>query len=111
MRLLFWQYVAFFTLPVLAYLALAGMVASALMLRLSPWLAIPLSLILGTVISVLWVTSQEGASTVVELNIWCFIFLIVLGFLVPVFIKLAHHRRHPHHKAAPHRSVPSMAKP
>lgn len=112
MRLTFWQYVAFFTLPTLAYLALAGLIASALMLRLSPWLAVPLGLILGAVVSALWVTSQEGASTVVELNISCIIFLTLLGFLVPVIIKVRHNRLHPHHRThhppAAHSAAPQQ---
>jgi len=110
-RFSFWQYVAFFTLPALTYFSLSGLIAFGFMSRLSPWLAVPLGLLLGAVILAAWIAGQGGTSTVVELNIVCLIFLILLGILVPVFIKLGHYRRHRHHKAAPHRIAPSITKP
>lgn len=111
MRLSFWQYLAFFTLPTLAYLALAGLIASVLVLRLSPWLAVPLGLILGAIILALWIAGQGGTSTVVELNIASVILLMLLGYLASGFVQIRHRALHRHYKAAPHRPVPSIAKP
>lgn len=98
MRLTFWQYVAYFTLPAVAHFSLSGLIASVFMLRLPPWLAFPLGLFLGTVILALWIAGQGGASTVVELNMASAILLILLGLLVPAIIKTRHARLHPHHR-------------
>lgn len=110
-RFSFWQGVASFTLPALTYFSLSGLIAFGFMSRLSLWLAVPIGLLLGAVILAAWIAGQGGTSTVLELNIASVILLVLVGIVVPIFVKARHRARHPHHKAAPHRLIPSTAKP
>ena len=81
------------------------------MLRFSPWLAVPLGLVVGAALFAAHLFAQGGTSTVIELNIACAILLILLAFLVPVFVKVRHAHLHPRHKTKNHRTLRSLTSP
>ncbi len=108
-RITFWEYLAYFTLPALTYFSLSGLIAYGLMLRFSPWLAVPLGLVVGSVILAAWIAGQGGTSTVIELNITCAILLILLAIFAPVVVKLRHSHLHRHHRPHSKPAFPNIS--
>ena len=93
-----WHMVAYLTLPATAWLSISGAAAALLALRLPLWAAIPLGLILGALFFGVWLLTQGGTSTVVELNVASVLLLLLAAVLVPVVVKARHNAQHRHHQ-------------
>ena len=105
----FWHTALSLILPAAAWLGVSATAGALLSSRLPMWAAVPLGLILGALLFAIWLMSQGGASTVVELNVASVILLALLAFFVPVVVKLRHNAQHRHHKI--HHPQQPLARP